>query len=100
VIDPRYNKALSIFQEFGPRRGLPVRQRWQEAFPKVTPHVMYEWESQFTELERFALDLATKVWNQALDANIAIQLIAERFPMLNKDRLGATYSQAMYFAIK
>jgi hypothetical protein len=61
---------------------------------------MDEWGSQFTELERFAFDLATKVHNQALDANAAIQLIAERFPMLNKDRLEATYSQAMYFAIK
>ena len=29
-------RALTIFQEFGPNRIIPVRKRWRDAFPGAT----------------------------------------------------------------
>ena len=96
----RYNEALKIFQEFGPRRSLPIRERWREAFPQVPPDVMDEWETEFKKLEEFAYDLAAKVQNSELDDSDAYRMLAERFRWLDRDRLDKTYSQAAYFVRK
>jgi hypothetical protein len=98
--DEQFNKALEIFQEFGPRMRIPVHQRWQEAFPDVAPNDMPEWETIFGEIEEFAYGVAEQVRDNGLDEGIAVHRIAERFPRLSDDRVKHTYNQARYFAMK
>jgi hypothetical protein len=100
LTDAGLNRALEIFQEFGPRRAIPVEGRWAEAFPKSGAEDHKEWKRLFEEIESFAYDLAEQVRDHRLDRDEAKRQIAERFPRLSSDRVGHTYSQAMYFSSK
>jgi hypothetical protein len=100
LTNDEFNRVLEIFQEFGTRRRIPVHQRWAEAFPKATEADLREWETFCRQIEEFALGVAEQVRDGALVKDAAIQQISERFSRLNHDRLGHTYSQALYFSMK
>jgi hypothetical protein len=100
ISDDQFNEALEIFQEFGPRRGIPILQRWSEIFPSATSEDFQEWQSRCREVEAFALRIALLVRDNRLDKDSAIRQISERFPSLSRDRVGHTYSQAMYFSLR
>ena len=98
--DAEFNKALEIFQEFGPRRCVPVRERWTEAFPNATREDFAEWEALCREIEHFAYGLAEQVLDSRLEQGCAIRQIGEKFPRSSRDRVAHTYSQPMYLAMK
>ena len=97
--DDQFNNALEIFQEFGPRRRIPVQERWAEVFRDATIEDFQRWRSVCREIESFALGVAVQVRDSLLDKDTAIRQIGERFPRLSRDRVGHTYSQAMYFSM-
>jgi hypothetical protein len=99
ISDDQFNKALEIFQEFGPRRRIPVHRRWAEVFPTATDEDFQEWQSRCRDIEAFALRVALQVRDKHLDKDSAIRQISEQFPSLSRDRVGHTYSQAMYFSL-
>jgi hypothetical protein len=94
------NRALQIFQEFGPNRAIPVQKRWRDAFPNVTPEQLREWEILFRELEHFAYGLGEQVLHGDTGSVEAATIISKRFPLLSWDRVNHTLSQAIYFASK
>jgi len=100
LFDDRFNHALEIFQEFGPRRRIPVQERWREAFPEAAARDLVEWERAFREIEAFAYDLAVQIRDQGLSEDAAQRRIAEQFPRLSRERVVRTLSQAHYFAMK
>jgi len=99
LTDDQFNNALEIFQEFGPRRRIPVHERWSEVFRTATVEDFQEWESACREIEAFALGVALQVRDRVLEKDTAIRQLSERFPRLSRDRVGHTYSQAMYFSM-
>jgi len=99
LFDDRFNHALEIFQEFGPRRRIPVQERWREAFPEAAARDFVEWERAFREIEAFAYDLAVQVRDQGLGESAAVRRIAEQFPRMSRERVMKTFSQARYFAM-
>jgi hypothetical protein len=99
LTDDQFNKALEIFQEFGPRRRIPVQKRWAEVFSTATVEDFEEWQLVFRDIEAFALKAALQVRDRLLDGDSAIRQIAERFPRLSRDRVSHTYSQAVYFSM-
>ena len=100
LTDDQFNKALEIFQEFGPNRRIPVQQRWAEVFRAATSEDFQEWQSAFRDIEAFALRVALQVRDNLLDEDSAIRQVSEQFPRLSRDRVGHTYSQAMYFSLR
>jgi hypothetical protein len=100
LTNEQFNKALEIFQESGPRRRTPVHERWAKVFRDATPDDFREWERACREIEDFAYGVAEQVRDHGLDKDKAIHQISERFPRLSRDRVGHTYSQAMYFSMK
>jgi hypothetical protein len=52
------------------------------------------------KIEDFAVRLAEKVRDKQLSAEVAQRQLSEKYSFLTKDRLGHTWSQAMYFVIK
>lgn len=100
LTDEQLNQALEIFQEFGPRRRLPVHERWAEIFRDAKAADFREWDAACREIEEFAYGVAEQVRDHRLDKDTAMQRISERFPRLSRDRVGHTYSQAMYFSLK
>jgi hypothetical protein len=100
ISDDQFNKVLEIFQEFGPRRRIPIQQCWSEIFPSATVEDFQAWQARCREIEAFALRIALQVRGNRLDKDSAIRQIFEQFPGLSRDRIGHTYSQAMYFSLK
>jgi hypothetical protein len=96
----QFNRVLEVFQEFGPRRRLTYAERWSEDFPAMTNDDARRWEELCREIEAFAYSIAERVRDGELDQKVASGMIAERYPHLNKDRVGHTFSQAMYFSMK
>jgi len=96
----RLFQALEIFQEFGPNRAVPARTRWQAAFADATADDFARWEALFRELEHFAFGVAEQVLDGRLGEADAAARIAARFPMLRRESVGRTLSQALYFASK
>jgi hypothetical protein len=94
------DRALQIFQEFGPNRLIPVQTRWRDAFPGATTEQFAEWEIVFGELEHFAYELGARVLNGDIASKTAAASIAQRFPQLSQESVDHTLSQAMYFASK
>jgi hypothetical protein len=99
LTNEQFNRALEIYQEFGPRRRIPIHQRWQEAFPQAAPDEMKDWERAFRDIEKFAHSVAEQVRDHGLDERAAAEQISEQFPRLTPDRVATTYNQARYIAM-
>jgi hypothetical protein len=99
LTDHQFNNALEIFQDFGPRRRIPVHERWAEVFRAATSEDFQAWQAACRDIEAFALRVALQVRDNLLDTDSAMRQISEQFPHLSRDRVGHTYSQAIYFSL-
>ena len=93
-------RALAIFQEFGPNRAIPVRKRWRGAFPDATDDEFEEWEAQFREMEHFAYGLGEQIMNGDIGSSEAAAIISKRYPQLGSERINHIISQACYFSLR
>jgi len=88
------------YQQPTPKMAARDRDGWKLNFGNsYTGEDFQEWESACREIEAFALRVAVQVRDSLLDKDSAIRQISERFPRLSRDRVGRTYSQAMYFSM-
>jgi hypothetical protein len=95
-----FNKAFAEFQRFGPRRRIPVEERWREILPDVDPDEFAGLQARCKEIEAFALTLAEQVRDKKLSEEIARKQLAQKYPFLEQGLLDPTWSQAMYFSFK
>ena len=95
-----FEKAFSEFQQFGPRRRLPIEQRWQEILPDVPPASIPKLLAHCKEIEAFATGVAGQVVCGGIAEDAASKQISDRFPFLTATQLRRTLSQALYFAAK
>ena len=93
-------RALTIFQEFGPNRAIPVRKRWRDAFPGATEAEFEEWDTQFREMEDFAYGLGEQAMNGDIGSSEAAAVIAKRYPLFGSERIDRILSQPGYFSRK
>lgn len=100
VTAQQLDKAFEEFQQFGPRRRIPVEERWREILPDVSPTEYPGLLAQCKDIETVALSLAEQVRNSKLDDLAARQMLTQRFPSLTQARQDHTWSQAMYFAFR
>ena len=96
----KFNQALAEFQAFGPRRRIPIEDRWRELLPDIEPAAFDELEERCRNIEAFALGLAEQASNQKLSQEVARKQIEEKFPYLTPDSVSHTWSQAMYYSMK
>ncbi len=94
------DKAFAEFQEFGPRRRIPIEERWREILPGAAPAKFSELKAKCEELEAFALSLAEQVRDKKMADAAAKEQLAHKYPVLNQARLDHTCSQAMYYSFK
>jgi hypothetical protein len=100
ITSEQFDKAFSEFQQFGPRRRIPVEERWREVLPDVTPDEFAALQAQCKEIEAFALTLAEQVRDKKVSDEIAQRQLIQKYPFLSPERLDHTWSQAMYFSFK
>jgi hypothetical protein len=96
----RLNEALTIFQAFGPERGIPVITRWKEAFPGESEATLKEWEALFRAAEAFAYAVAERSHRGELDARESCRLIGREFSWLDDAHIDRLYSQAMVYVLR
>ena len=95
-----FSDVLGEFQEFGPRRSIPVDVRWRERFPGASAEELQAWATRCKLIEAAAWDLAEGVIAGRLRENAAKAELGHKFPELDPDRIGKTIAQALYFASK
>lgn len=100
VSPEQFDKAFAEFQQFGPRRRIPIEERWREILPEVSPTEFSELQTECKEIEAFALSLAEQVRDNKMTDTEGNKQLAQKYPFLTKGRLGHTWSQAMYYAVK
>jgi hypothetical protein len=100
ITKEQFDRAFTEFQLFGPRRRTPIEKRWRKILPDVDPAQFAEIKAQCKEIETFALSLAEQVRNKQISNEIALKQFAKQYPVLTGDRLGHTWSQAIYFSLK
>ena len=96
----QFDSAFAEFQLFGPRRRIPIEERWREVLPEMAPSEFNALNTQCKEIEAYAVSLAEKVRDEAMSDEAARQQFARKYPFLTSVRLGHTWSQAMYFSMK
>lgn len=95
-----FDKAFAEFQIFGPRRRIPIQDRWREVLPNVDTAKFDALKAQCNEIEASALNLAEQVRDSQIPDTIAVRQIEKEYPFLTRERLGHTWSQALYFSLK
>lgn len=100
VTPEQFEKAFAEFQQFGPRRRIPIEERWPEILPEVAPTEFLELLAECKGIEAFALSLAEKVRDKKMADAEAKKQLAQKYPFLNQGRLDHTWSQAMYYSFK
>jgi hypothetical protein len=100
VIPEQFNRAFAEFQAFGSRRRIPIEKRWREILPDVASDEFAALKTQCKEIEAFALNLAEQVRERKISDEIAQKQFSEKYPFLTRERLGHTWSQAVYFSLK
>jgi hypothetical protein len=100
VTDEQFDRAFAELQEFGPRRGIPVEQRWRESLRDVGAEEFTSLKARCDEIESFALGLAEQVRDEQMADEAARWQLAQTYPFLTRERLARTWSQAMYFSMK
>jgi hypothetical protein len=100
VVDVDFNLVLAEFQEFGPQRSVPIEERWRRRFPGASDEEVQAWAARCREVERCAWSIADRVLAGELSEAKGRKELARAFPDLDKDRVGRTFVQAMYFASK
>lgn len=96
----KYERALTEFIQFGPRRGLPVEDRWREVLPEVAPSEFPALKAWCGGVEAVALDLAGEARRERISGEGAVDALARRYPTLSRSLLGRVWNQAMYFSMR
>jgi len=100
VTPEQFNKAFAEFQQFGPRRRIPVEERWREVLPDIDPKEFAGLQAQCKDIEAFALTLAEQVRDKKIADGSARTQLVQKYPFLKQERLDHIWSQAMYFSYK
>jgi hypothetical protein len=100
ITPEQFDKAFAEFQQFGPRRRIPVEERWREILPDVAPNEFAGLQAQCKDIEAFAFALAEQVRDKKLADETARKQLAQKYTFLRQGRLDHTWSQAMYFSFK
>jgi hypothetical protein len=100
VTPQQFEKAFAEFQAFGPRRRIPIEERWREILPEVESSEFSMLKIQCKEIEESALNLAERVRDKQMSDDVARKQLVERYPFLTRERVEHTWSQAMYFSYK
>jgi hypothetical protein len=100
ITPEQFDKAFAEFQQFGPRRRIPIEERWREILPEVAPAEFSELKTKCKEIEAFALSLAEQVRDKKMADASAKEQLAQKYPVLKQARLDHTWSQAMYYSFK
>ncbi len=95
-----FDRALEVWQAFGPERGRPVKQRWAESVPDLAPADYEQMAARCTAAQSAADDLANDVRGEKLSFESACTRLGSRFPDLSAERCSRTLNQAMYFTYK
>ena len=98
--DEQFDRAFAEFQEFGPRRRIPVERRWRDDLRDVHPDDFEALKARCQEIESFAVGLAERVRDGQMKDDAARRQLAGAYPSLTGERLARTWSQAMYFSMK
>ena len=53
VTPEQFDKAFAEFQQFGPRRRIPIEERWLEILPEVDSEKFSELQAECKEIESF-----------------------------------------------
>jgi len=96
----QFNRAFAEFQSFGPRRRIPIEDRWRDILCDVDPREFTALKVQCEKVETVALHLAEQVRDKQIAEDIARMQLAQQFPFLTPERLSHTWSQATYFSLK
>lgn len=96
----QFDKALAEFQAFGSQRRIPIEERWRDLLPDMPVEDFAALKTRCKEIEAFALNLAEQVQERQVSDDAAQRQLAEKYPFLTRERLGHTWSQAMYFSLK
>ena len=100
ITPEQFDKAFAEFQQFGPRRRIPIEERWFEILPEVDSAKFSELQAECKEIEAFALSLAEQVRDKKMCDAEAKKQLAQKYPFLKQERLDHTWSQAMYYSFK
>jgi hypothetical protein len=69
----QFDRAFAEFQLFGPRRRIPIEERWREVLPEVDLSELNALKRQCEEIEAYAVDLAVKVRDNEMSDEAAQQ---------------------------
>jgi hypothetical protein len=100
ITPEQFDKAFAEFQQFGPRRRIPIEERWSEVLPEIDSCEFATMQAQCKEIEAFAVSLAEQVRDKKMSDDAARMQLAQKYPFLKSARLDHTWSQAMYFSFK
>lgn len=100
VTPEQFDQALAEFQPFGPRRRLPIAERWREILPEVDSAKFPGLQVEGKEIEAFALALAEQVGDKRLADAEAKRQLAKKYPLLKQGRSDHPWSQAIYYSFK
>jgi hypothetical protein len=92
------NRALAVFQQFGPERSTPVEERWSRELPELPLAAYPDLLARCEEIEAAAAALAGQVREGTLGQDAGKVELSRQFPFLDPERLAHTWSQALYFA--
>ena len=100
VTPEQFDKAFAELQQFGPRRRIPIEERWLEILPEVDPVEFSKLKAECNEIEAFAFSLADQVRDEKMVAAEAKKQLAQKYLFLKRERLAVTWNQAMYYSSK
>jgi hypothetical protein len=98
--DAQLNRALAVFQQFGPERATPVEERWSRELPDLPLAAYPALLARCEEIEAAAADLAGRVREGTLGQDAGKAELGRQFPFLDTERLAHTWSQALYFSAR
>lgn len=98
--EDEFERALAEFQQFGPRRGIPIEDRWCEILPGLPSTQLQMLLAVCKEIESYAYHVAQEVVYGNLADQVASKQLADRFPFLTDVQVRRALSRACYFAAK
>lgn len=70
-------------EQFGPRRRIPIEERWREILPEIAPSELSELKAECKAIEAFALSLAEQVRDKKMADGIAKERLSQKYPLAN-----------------
>jgi hypothetical protein len=80
ITNNQFDRAFAEFQEFGPRRGIRVEDRWREILFDVNWVDFPALRARCEEIESFAFGLAEQVRDGQMTDEVARRQLAQTYP--------------------